>query len=644
MRNPRRVPDTMNVFIDLSRSGVEGIALNHVVEDWMHEDGMGSVADGATIFVGQNGPCDSTRLRPHWKLTSSGSPIARFNGSLAAAAREMRPLLAVIGPVQLNSDVLGLMQRQLASDPLLGFAVPRVACSSGCCIRQLTQLTDEASDWLPRRFLADLPELELIAEISSPCVLIGSTVVANFGPLDERFTDLPAALVHLMASGRRCGFRTALCNRAIVSVVGLGCESSPAASPDVVSKKDSALLGELVPDLRRSWLEYPAASWERFERLCKESISSVSPERKPSLLIDLRNVQPVYNGTSRAVLGAVRGLQALQPHWDVALVAFESGARFHQVATPHVEWPVDTTFPDRPFTVAFRPGQPWHIKEMIQLHRASLFNVYLMLDVIASDITYVAVPHLYGHWEFAADHADAFVFESEFSRDRFQRRFPSARETPSLVSHFPFEPEEYVQTNPGQSHDDRSYVLVIGNDYDHKDVIRTVDVIRSAFPFQRIEVLGPVDRETTLVRARRSGTLPESVIHELYANAAYVVVPSFYEGFGFPIVTALAYGRTVLARRSTLVEELAARSMDRGGSVVLFQTREELVEQLGRLVHGAAVHGVPLGRSVDGAPRSWRHFAQDVMAFFVELASDPARSRWKERERRIRQLTAYHLD
>ena len=44
----------------------------------------------------------------------------------------------------------------------------------------------------------------------------------------------------------------------------------------------------------------------------------------------------------------------------------------------------------------------------------------------------------------------------------------------------------------------------------------------------------------------------------MYSGARCIVFPSFYEGFGFPIVTALAYGKTLIARRSDLLQEIAA--------------------------------------------------------------------------------------
>ena len=115
------------------------------------------------------------------------------------------------------------------------------------------------------------------------------TIVTNFGPLDERFSSLQAAIVHFMASGRRCGFRTVLCNRAVVSLSGLGCEDPAAPCGEALSSTDRVLLEQLVPDLGRSWLEYPAGAWERFERLYAAA-NVASPAARPSLLVDMRNL------------------------------------------------------------------------------------------------------------------------------------------------------------------------------------------------------------------------------------------------------------------------------------------------------------------------------------------------------------------
>jgi glycosyltransferase involved in cell wall biosynthesis len=357
-------------------------------------------------------------------------------------------------------------------------------------------------------------------------------------------------------------------------------------------------------------------------------------------LLDIRNVGPIYNGTTQAVLGLVNAMKALEPEWDVALLANPHGAAFHNYDRIYAGWPVYTAVPDRPFTATLRPSQPWHIQEMIDLHNVSLFNAYVVLDTIAWDVTYCAPTNLEGIWQFMADHSDGLLFDSRFTERRFLERFPTGRTVPGLVTHLSFDLDEYVRpeatrTKPG------GYVLVIGNNLDHKDVGPTVDMLASAFPFKEIVALGPAPKGSPLVNARHSGNLPELEVHRLYAGAEFVVFPSFYEGFGFPILTALAYGRTVLARRSALVDELAARCRP-NGRLIVFDRREQMVAIMGRILHGETVPSQPLGLSLNGStPRSWGDVARDTLGFLDTITAEPSRSRWIARERVTRQMVAF---
>ena len=81
---------------------------------------------------------------------------------------------------------------------------------------------------------------------------------------------------------------------------------------------------------------------------------------------------------------------------------------------------------------------------------------------------------------------------------------------------------------------------------------------RQRFPFQRIEALGPSPFHSPRITSHPSGTLAEIDVHRLYAAAKVVVFPSFYEGFGLPVVKALAYGRTLCARESPVLTEVAS--------------------------------------------------------------------------------------
>jgi glycosyltransferase involved in cell wall biosynthesis len=249
-----------------------------------------------------------------------------------------------------------------------------------------------------------------------------------------------------------------------------------------------------------------------------------------------------------------------------------------------------------------------------------------MLDTISWDIAYAAPPQLEGTWQFLADHADAFLFDSHFTQQRFVERFPSAGSVPGLVTHLSFDPAEYARADVSSRSAGDEFILVIGNSLDHKDVRHTVEALASAFPFRYIRALGPADAVSPFVTAQRGG-LPEPEMHRLYASAQFVVFPSFYEGFGFPILTALAYGRTVLARRSALLEEVAAQCRGRG-RLVVFDSREELAELIGRLVHGEPVPEHPLGLGLaNGRPRTWRDVAQDALDFLGACVSELSRGR-----------------
>jgi len=569
----------------------------------------------------------------------AGRAVETCQRAMEAAAGADRALLVLFGHVEPGCDAIGLLLEALEDDPMIGFAVARLRGTRDDSLAALDAGGDRAIDELPRRLLAELPATYLVADAPARCLLIKPEILANFGALDARFRSVAGALWHYVGRARRCGFRTVICNRAVVGA-GFTERRRPSCTIALheLPEADRILLRELLPDAERARREFgtraTAPAETRLARALPRSYGT-----SPSLLLDLRNLDRTMNGTATAALGVAGGLYSVRPRWEVALLARREACAAHGLERRFPDWRVHTALPQRQFTLALRLSQPWQMQELIELHQLAPFNAFLFLDTISWDTAYPAPRHLDGTWRFMADHADGLLFISEFTRMRFLRRFAGAT-APSLVSHLSFDPTEYVRPDLGKRPTRERFIFVVGNGYDHKDIAETVDLLSRAFPYERIVALGPVPAPPPRVTVLESGTVSDLELHRLYARASVVVFPSFYEGFGFPIVTALAYGRALVARRSALLEEIAAHCRPHG-RVVPFTRRDDLVELVGRVLRGQEVPELPQGAALrQRRPKSWRDVGASVMTFVSDLTTDPSRSRWRERDHVVRQLAA----
>lgn len=642
---------SIDVFVDFSRIAPDvdpAEALARMASPEM----LGAVAERVTCVVrSPHARVSDLPLGPAWRFLTTNA-VEACGRAMTAAAEADRALLVVIGAIEPGGDAVGLLMDAMDADPMIGFALPRLTGSRDDSLATVDRGGDAAVDDLPRRLLAEIPPTYFVADTAARCLLLKSIVLANFGELDSRFRTLAGALWEYMGRARRCGFRTLVCNRAVVTTSSVERPSPPCTIPlRGLPEADRVLLRELLPDVERAHEEFGAGVFAPAETRLARGLPRAYGT-KPSLLLDIRNVVPGMNGTAIAALGICGGLHALEAEWDVTLLALKDASAYHEMERLFPNWHVRTRLPDRQFTAALRLSQPWLIQQMVDLHEAAAFNAYLFLDTIAWDIAYPAPRHLDGTWRFMADHADGFLFISEFTRDRFVRRFPSGADVPGRVSYLSFSPADYVHpgvtpartsTSKSTSSSGEDFLFIVGNEYDHKDVSRTIELLTTAFPYQSIVALGPAKAASPRVTVLQSGTLSELEIHRLYANARAVVFPSFYEGFGFPILTTLAYGGTLLARRSTLLDEVAARCAPRG-RIVPFDRRDALVELIGRLLHGETVPELPLGAALDrGQPLSWQDVGRGIVNFLSTLTADLSRSRWRAREHAIRQLAAAPL-
>jgi glycosyltransferase involved in cell wall biosynthesis len=627
-----------DVLIDFSRVPA-GFQLSRAIERLAGVDLLGAVARRVTCVVGSGEVLRGVTAPRGWTIRST-LPVEAGGDAIAEAADHSCPLLVLLGDIQPDCATVGLLLEAVESDPMVGFAAARITGATEGSIARLHAAGDSAIDELPRRLLSEIPDSYLVADAPARCLVIKPLILANFGGLDERFATLAGALWHYMIRARRCGFRTVICNRAVAAAPSSSRPCSPSViGPGSLPEADRVLLRESAPDVERTIREFGIENAAMAETRLARAVHHLYDTR-PSLLIDLRNIVAGMNGTTIAALRMSGGLHALAPGWDVTLLASKGACGFHRLEESHPGWTVTTELPGRQFTAALRLSQPWSVQEMIDLHAAAAFNAYLFLDTISWDIAYAAPRNLDGTWRFMADHADALLFISEYTRDRLRRRFTIPDATPELVTYLSFDPAEYIRHDLRMPSHQKPFIFVVGNEYDHKDVAPTVELLSTAFPYESIVALGMTKAPTPRVTCLESGALSEVEIHRLYAGARFVVFPSFYEGFGFPIPTTLAYGGTVVARQSALLDEIAARCVPRG-RIVPYARRDELVDVVGRLLHGEDVATVPLATKLEnGRPLAWRDVGQRVLDFLSNLTADVSQSHWRSRDHAIAQLMA----
>lgn len=575
----------------------------------------------------------------HW--VRDEEPVPAFFRAMERAASAGRHLLVVIGSILPTSEVVPPLMDALDVDPLFGTAQPRFAntVTDEVCPLPVRSGRVLMEPWTSRLALSRLPHCTLTAELPAGCILLRREVVASWSPQGE-FNSLIGALTLGLVQARRRGFRNAVVNRTVVAlpppegVSDRGLSSAllqglAAAYPSLPTD-DAQILTKLYPDHVRADEENDRQPLRRLESLLSAAYPAHGESRR--LLVDCRGLAPWHNGTSECILGLLDGMAKQSPLWTVRIQSDAEAAEFHRLSDRYPMFEHGHGAISGRFAAALVPNQPWALSRIAELHRHALTLVFNMLDTIAWDILYPSQEGLEAVWRFVARHADGLSYISRFTAERFGRRFPVAAGVEERVVHLSLSETDHVRPEclglaPGD------HVLLFGNAYDHKDVERTLAVLLDAFPLQQLVVLGGRESQVSRVRVIPSGKVSHGEIHRLIATAKAVVFPSFYEGFGLPVVEALAYGRPVLVRSSPLWGEISAHSKLRG-HLVGFDDTVSLVEALGRILAGSPINVIPAGTALrEGeAPASWYSCAAKSLSMVDDCVSRSEASRWLARE------------
>jgi glycosyltransferase involved in cell wall biosynthesis len=202
--------------------------------------------------------------------------------------------------------------------------------------------------------------------------------------------------------------------------------------------------------------------------------------------------------------------------------------------------------------------------------------------------------------------AEAIVAVSEFTR--------------SEVAELAEVPDERIRVVPngvdavftsGGPRAEGDYVLAVATLEPRKNLARVVDAAREAGVALRVvgaRGWGDVDVDGWV------GEVPDAELAALYRGALCVVYPSLYEGFGLPVLEAMACGTPVVTSQGTAMEEVA------GGAAVLVDPLS--VSAIAAGIREAVSRREELGPAGLARARSftWEHAADAVVELWRDLA------------------------
>ena len=384
---------------------------------------------------------------------------------------------------------------------------------------------------------------------------------------------------------------------------------APSTSDPATTKRAN---GPIIIDGRYITDHYPGIG--RYVFSLARALATVAPEQRFSLLIDRGERQTRFDfhalescGVALVPIGI--GPRSLRGRFGVRRMCRHlSPALFH---APHILSAVRLSCPS---IVTIHDLIPMQGLGALPSLRHRLLYRGLLRRALAS-ATCVITPSwtvgrdLQAHWGVSPERITVVPDAADSSfRPALQEQIAAARRRLGL-------PERYV--------------LCVGTNRPHKNLSRLVEAWAGLADGRRngcrLVIAGPED--TRYPEARRQaevldsgavlfvGKVDEADLAAVYSGAQLVVQPSLHEGFGLPVIEAMACGVPVACSRTPALDEVS------GGAALQFNPTSvhEMSTAMDRLLNEEGLHAQLIPRGLRRASEfSWARTAEMTLGAYRE--------------------------
>lgn len=243
----------------------------------------------------------------------------------------------------------------------------------------------------------------------------------------------------------------------------------------------------------------------------------------------------------------------------------------------------------------------------------------------------------------ATRRANAILAVSHFAKSKICERYrvPENRVTAvyngvDLRTFRPAESPQETEKDTAVAHKyaiSRNFLFFPANTHRHKNHLRLLDalgvlqaryglaptvVLTGAPAAGHGDIMKAIEDRGLFQRLRWLGRVPIGHLVALYRSAALLVFPSLYEGFGLPIVEAMACGCPVVCSRTTACGEVA------GDAALTFDPTDvnEIADCIATVLTNAARRQDLVARGLERAEQfTWTKCAAETLAIYGKVAA-----------------------